>query len=78
MVVVGVSVGGLWNTSITVDKSTTWWDVQKRIRAKTAIPECDQRLTPFGKGSAECGLGEGDELVCEVAEYTFPLKEAGV
>ena len=66
MAAVSVSVGGLWRTSVDVTADTTWEQLKQLIRNKTAIWESYQRLTPSGKReSAACGLGDGDEVMCE-------------
>ena len=63
---VGVSVGGLWRTSVSVTETTTWRELKRLICSKTGVPEWSQRLTPDGeRGSAACGLGDGDEVMCE-------------
>ena len=66
MAAVSVSVGGLWRTSVDVAADTTWKQLKQLIRDKTAIRTDDQRLTPSGKDAlAACGLGDGDEVMCE-------------
>ena len=81
MAAVSVSVGGLWRTSVDVTADTTWKQLKQLIRNKTAIWEDDQRLTPSGEDeSAACGLGDGDEVMCEwVKLYNgrHPLHYAG-
>ena len=63
---VGVDVGGLWRTSVSVTDTTTWRELKKLISDKIGVQESDQRLTPDGEdGSAACGLGDGDEVMCE-------------
>ena len=77
---VGVSVGGLWRTSVSVTSTTTWRELKRLIRSKTGVPEVDQRLTPDGEDrSAACGLGDGDEVMCEweLGYGRHPLHEAG-
>ena len=77
---VGVDVGGLWRTSVSVTEETTWKELKELIRNKTGIPEMCQRLTPDGERQwAACGLGDGDEVMCEW-ELPFgwhPLHDAG-
>ena len=66
MAAVSVSVGGLWRTSVDVTADTTWEQLKQLIQVKTAVPLYEQRLTPSGKDeSAACGLGDGDEVMCE-------------
>ena len=80
MAAVSVSVGGLWRTSVDVTARTTWWQLKQLIRDKTAVPISNQRLTPSGKlVSAACGLGEGDEVMCEWKkdDGAHPLHFAG-
>ena len=77
---VGVSVGGLWRTSVSVTDTTTWWELKRLICSKTGVLEGYQRLTPDGEDwSAACGLGDGDEVMCEwELDYgRHPLHEAG-
>ena len=63
---VGVSVGGLWRTSVSVTEETTWSELKELIRSKTGVWVGDQRLTPDGEDEdAACGLGDGDEVMCE-------------
>ena len=75
---VGVSVGGLWRTSVSVTDTTTWDELKQLIRDKTGVPERLQRLTPDG-ADAVCGLGDGDEVMCEwVLRFGWhPLHSAG-
>ena len=81
MAAVSVSVGGLWRTSVDVTAETTWRQLKKLIRAKTAVPESKQRLSPGCEEElAACGLGDGDEVMCEWGELNFgrhPLHHAG-
>lgn len=81
MAAVSVSVGGLWRTSVDVTADTTWEQLKQLILNKTAVPEDDQRLTPIGEDeSAACGLGDGDEVMCEWGMLLFgqhPLHYAG-
>ena len=78
---VSVSVGGLWHTSVNVAADTTWWQLKQLILNKTAVPLVDQRLTPIGEdSSAACGLGDGDEVMCEWVKLpggVHPLHYAG-
>ena len=77
---VGVSVGGLWRTSVSVTEETTWWQLKRLIRSKTGVPPWYQQLTPDGEDEhAACGLGDGDEVMCEwVLPYgQHPLHRAG-
>ena len=61
-----VSVGGLWRTSVGVTADTTWRQLKELIREKTAVPVDSQRLTPCGADASKaCGLGDGDEVMCE-------------
>ncbi len=63
---VGVSVGGLWRTSVSVTEKTTWRKLKQLIRNKTGVLDWCQRLTPDGEDEdAACGLGDGDEVMCE-------------
>ena len=63
---VGVSVGGLWRTSVSVTEETTWSELKRLIRNKTGVLDWCQRLTPDGEDEhAACGLGDGDEVMCE-------------
>ena len=63
---VGVNVGGLWRTSVSVTDTTTWDELKQLIRSKTGVWEFNQRMTPDGeRHSAACGLGDGDEVMCE-------------
>ena len=76
----GVSVGGLWRTSVSVTGTTTWWELKLLICSKTGVPLGYQRLTPDGEdGSAACGLGDGDEVMCEWELHNgqHPLHIAG-
>ena len=81
MAAVSVSVGGLWRTSVDVAAGTTWWQLKQLIQDKTAIRTYDQRLTPSGEDeSAACGLGDGDEVMCEWGKLpagAHPLHDAG-
>ena len=62
----GVDVGGLWRTSVSVTDTTTWRELKQLIREKTGVLEITQRLTPNGEDEdAACGLGDGDEVMCE-------------
>ena len=77
---VGVSVGGLWPTSVTVTEETTWSELKELIRNKTGVQTWYQRLTPDGEDEhAACGLGDGDEVMCEwkLPYGRHPLHEAG-
>ena len=77
---VSVSCGGLWRTSVTVTEDTTWEQLKQLIRTKTGIRESDQRLTPCGEDeSVACGLGDGDEVMCEweLPSGGHPLHFAG-
>ena len=77
---VGVSVGGLWRTSVSVTDTSTWYELKQLICSKTGVPEEAQCLTPDGEdGSAACGLGDGDEVMCEweLDEGWHPLHWAG-
>ena len=76
---VGVSVGGLWRTSVIVTGTTTWDELKQLIDNKTGVPEPFQRLTPDGEDEhAACGLGDGDEVMCEwVLSGSHPLHKAG-
>jgi len=78
---VSVSVGGLWRTSVDVTADTTWEQLKQLIRKKTGVDEFYQRLTPSGEDeSAACGLGDGDEVMCEWGEMDdgkHPLHFAG-
>ena len=63
---VGVDVGGLWRTSVSVMGTTTWRELKRLIYNKTGVPLWAQRLTPYGEDeNAACGLGDGDEVMCE-------------
>ena len=63
---VGVSVGGLWRTSVSVTDATTWDELKQLICCVTGVPDGCQRLTPYGEDEdAACGLGDGDEVMCE-------------
>ena len=76
----GVSVGGLWRTSVSVTGTTTWDELKQLIRDKTGVPAGCQRLTPDGEDEdAACGLGDGDEVMCEwELDYgRHPLHYAG-
>ena len=81
MATVSVSVGGLWHTSVDVTAETTWEQLKELIQVKTAVPHVDQRLTPCGEDeSAACGLGDGDEVMCEWGKLPYgshPLHIAG-
>ena len=81
MAAVSVSVGGLWRTSVDVTADTTWKQLKQLILNKTAVPWHDQRLTPSGEDeSAACGLGDGDEVMCEwgkLYDGKHPLHIAG-
>ena len=81
MAAVSVSVGGLWRTSLDVTAETTWRQLKELIQVKTAIPWHKQRLTPSGMDeSAACGLGDGDEVMCEWGKLFYglhPLHYAG-
>ena len=77
---VGVSVGGLWRTSVSVTEETTWRELMRLIDRKTGVPEGCQRLTPYGEDEhAACGLGDGDEVMCEweLPDGRPPLHYAG-
>ena len=77
---VGVSVGGLWRTSVSVTEETTWRELKQLIDSKTEVQPWNQRLTPYGEDEhAACGLGDGDEVMCEwVLPYgEHPLHWAG-
>ena len=77
---VGVSVGGLWRTSVTVTEKTTWRVLKELIYKKTGLSYYTQRLTPYGEDlDAACGLGDGDEVMCEweLDEGWHPLHWAG-
>ena len=78
---VSVSVGGLWRTSVDVTAETTWEQLKLLIQVKTAVPMDKQRLTPSGEDeSAACGLGDGDEVMCEwgkLGSGRHPLHRAG-
>ena len=77
---VGVDVGGLWRTSVSVTDTTTWRELKRLICGKTGVPRWNQRLTPDGEdGSAACGLGDGDEVMCEwvLPGGSHPLHWAG-
>ena len=77
---VSVSVGGLWRTSVDVTARTTWEQLKQLIQVKTAVPWDAQRLTPSGEDeSAACGLGDGDEVMCEwkLDNGGHPLHVAG-
>ena len=78
---VSVSVGGLWRTSVDVTADTTWGQLKQLIWKKSAVPEDKQRLTPCGEEeSVACGLGDGDEVMCEWGELGggwHPLHYAG-
>ena len=76
----GVDVGGLWRTNVSVTETTTWDELKRLIRNKTGVPEVYERLTPDGEdGSAACGLGDGDEVMCEweLPDGWHPLHRAG-
>ena len=81
MASVSVSVGGLWRTSVDVTADTTWEELKEMIQDKTAIRTYGQRLTPSCEdASAACGLGDGDEVMCEWVKLHFgrhPLHWAG-
>lgn len=79
MAAVSVSVGGLWRTSVDVTADTTWMQLKWLIQVKTAVPKYKQRLTPNGEDeSAACGLGDGDEVMCEWGKlWSHPLHYAG-
>ena len=80
MAAVSVSVGGLWRTSVDVNARTTWKQLKQLIEDKTAIWTYKQRLTPNGEDeSAACGLGDGDEVMCEWELFNgwHPLHIAG-
>ena len=76
-----MNVGGLWRTRVTVTDSTTWEELKQHIFKKTAVPRNKQRLTPRGEmESAACGLGDGDEVMCEWGELDVgehPLHHVG-
>ena len=77
---VGVSVGGLWRTSVSVTEETTWSELKELIRNKTGVFAQYQRLTPDGEDEhAACGLGDGDEVMCEweLPYGSHPLHWAG-
>ena len=77
---VGVSVGGLWRTSVSVSDTTTWWKLKELIRKQTGVSYYTQRLTPYGEDEhAACGLGDGDEVMCEweLPNGSHPLHFAG-
>ena len=77
---VGVSVGGLWRTSVSVTEETTWGKLKWLISIKTGVPDYYQRLTPSGEDEhAACGLGDGDEVMCEwkLPDGWHPLHYAG-
>ena len=77
---VGVSVGGLWRTSVSVTEKTTWKELKQLICNKTGVPAYHQRLTPYGEDEdAACGLGDGDEVMCEweLPNGSHPLYYAG-
>ena len=77
---VGVSVGGLWRTSVSVTEETTWSELKRLIWNKTGVHTWCQRLTPYGKDlHAACGLGDGDEVMCEweLPNCRHPLHRAG-
>ena len=68
---VGVSVGGLWRTSVSVTDATKWWELKRLICSKIGVHPMCQRLTPDGEDwSAACGLGDGDEVMCD---WKLPL-----
>ena len=76
---VGVDVGGLWRTSVSVMGTTTWRELKRLIRSKTGV-YYTQRLTPYGEDlDAACGLGDGDEVMCEweLDDGLHPLHYAG-
>ena len=81
MAAVSVSVGGLWHTSVDVTADTTWEQLKKLIRGRTAVLVDSQRLTPCGADESEvCGLGDGDEVMCEWGDLGpgwHPLHVAG-
>ena len=77
---VGVSVGGLWRTSVSVTDTTTWKKLKQLICSKTGVDGVYQRLTPDGEDwDAACGLGDGDEVMCEweLLYGEHPLHYAG-
>ena len=77
---VGVDVGGLWRTSVSVTEKTTWKELKELICIKTAVSDFSQRLTPDGEDEhAACGLGDGDEVMCEweLPGGRHPLHDAG-
>ena len=77
---VGVSVGGLWRTSVSVTEETTWMELKRLIDRKTGVSYYTQRLTPDGEDEdAACGLGDGDEVMCEwvLPGGRHPLHSAG-
>ena len=77
---VGVSVGGLWRTSVSVTDTTTWRELKRLIRSKTGVQPWMQRLTPYCEDEhAACGLGDGDEVMCEwvLPGGSHPLHWAG-
>ena len=77
---VGASVGGLWRTSVSLTEKTTWSELKQLICNKTGVWEEHQRLTPDGEDEhAACGLGDGDEVMCEweLDDGRHPLHSAG-
>ena len=73
-------VSVVWPTSVSVTEETTWRELKDLICIKTAVSDYDQRLTPSGEdGSAACGLGDGDEVMCEwkLPYGEHPLHRAG-
>ena len=75
-----MSVGGLWRTSVDVTADTTWEQLKQLIQDKTAVPWDDQRLTPSCEDDSACGLGDGDEVMCEWGKLPagrHPLHYAG-
>ena len=78
--VVNVSIGGLWRTTVEVTADTTWLQLKQLIHIKAAVPELYQHLTPSGDYSKACGLGDGDEVMCEWGDMQsgrHPLHLAG-
>ena len=76
---VGVSVGGLWRTSVSVTEKTTSYELKQLIRSKTGVPSWAQRKTPDESEWSACGLGDGDEVMCEweLPNGSHPLHWAG-
>ena len=74
-----VSVGGLWRTSVSMTDTTTWWEPKRLICSKTGVWELHQRLTPVSEDGLVCGLGDGDEVMCEwkLPYGSHPLHWAG-